>query len=89
MRIMILGGSGFIGTALSRELLRRGHDVVITSRKPRKAHKVSSKAYAPAHTGDGSSTDAYHILRDGADRQEAFVPAFAMQGEAIPSMRFF
>ena len=88
MRIMILGGSGFIGTALSRELLRRGHDVVITSRKPRKAHRASPQAYAPAHTGDGSSTDAYHILREGSGMQEAFVPAFAMQGETIPSMRF-
>lgn len=88
MRIMILGGSGFIGTALSRELLRRGHDVVITSRKPRKAHRVSPKDYAPAHTGDESATDAYHILREKAGMQEAFVSAFAMQGGAIPSMRF-
>ena len=84
MRVMILGGTGFIGSALTRELLRRGHEVVITSRRPRHARKDSPRPYAPAHTGDSSETDAYHILREG----QAFAPAFAMQGEAIPSMHF-
>jgi UDP-4-keto-D-QuiNAc 4-reductase len=32
MRILVTGASGFIGTALCRELLRRGHSVVGTSR---------------------------------------------------------
>ncbi|MBQ5728362.1 MAG: NAD(P)-dependent oxidoreductase, partial [Mailhella sp.] len=30
MRVMILGGTGFIGSVLTKELLSRGHDVVIT-----------------------------------------------------------
>jgi len=79
MRIMILGGTGFIGTVLTRELLMRGHEVVLTSRQPRPAQKKPSGAYAPAHTGDGSETDAYHILREekGEKGSPVFVPAFA------------
>jgi len=34
MRIIILGGTGFIGTALARLLLAHGHEVVIPSRRP-------------------------------------------------------
>lgn len=32
MRVVILGGSGFIGTALAAELLKRGHEAIISSR---------------------------------------------------------
>ena len=34
-RIILAGGSGFIGTALAREFTRRGHEVVILTRSPR------------------------------------------------------
>ena len=34
-RIVIAGGSGFIGTALAREFIRRGYAVVILTRRPR------------------------------------------------------
>ena len=34
MRIVIPGGSGQVGAALSRALWRRGHDVVVLSRRP-------------------------------------------------------
>src|SRR6266853_443382 len=34
MRILITGGSGFVGTALCRELLARGHTVRIAGRRP-------------------------------------------------------
>lgn len=36
MRIILLGGTGFIGTALTRLLVSRGHEVVIPSRRPEK-----------------------------------------------------
>ncbi|MFB6163831.1 MAG: SDR family oxidoreductase [Haloarculaceae archaeon] len=34
MNVLVVGGSGFIGTHLSRELLDRGHDVTVLSRTP-------------------------------------------------------
>jgi uncharacterized protein len=36
MRTIILGGTGFIGTALTRLLVSRGHEVVVPSRRPEK-----------------------------------------------------
>ena len=38
--ILISGGSGFIGTRLSRYLLDRGHTVFILSRKPKKRNHI-------------------------------------------------
>ncbi|MBI5055801.1 MAG: TIGR01777 family protein [Nitrospirae bacterium] len=34
MKILIIGGTGFIGTPLSRELRNAGHTVVVTTRRP-------------------------------------------------------
>ncbi|WP_436901961.1 complex I NDUFA9 subunit family protein [Halovenus halobia] len=34
MQVLLVGGSGFIGTALSATLLERGHDVTVLSRSP-------------------------------------------------------
>jgi len=36
MRAVLLGGTGFIGSALAARLLERGYDVVITTRKPQR-----------------------------------------------------
>ena len=89
MRVMILGGTGFIGAVLTRELLGRGHEVVITSRRPHPSMK-KAEDYAPAHTGDGSETDAYHILREEVREKggSAFIPAFASREDYPPSMPF-
>ncbi|MEA3341144.1 MAG: NAD-dependent epimerase/dehydratase family protein, partial [Chloroflexota bacterium] len=34
MNIFITGGSGFVGTALSRYLLKEGHSVIAVGRSP-------------------------------------------------------
>lgn len=34
MNVLVIGGSGFIGTNLSRELVDRGHDVTVLARDP-------------------------------------------------------
>ena len=33
MKIFITGGTGFVGTFLSRELISRGHDITILTRQ--------------------------------------------------------
>jgi len=34
MKILVLGGTGFIGSELTRELVARGHDVTVLARTP-------------------------------------------------------
>ena len=40
MKILITGGSGFIGQHLCRRLAAHGHELVVLSRRPRRAAKV-------------------------------------------------
>ncbi len=40
MRVIVLGGTGFIGQALCRELMRRGYGVDVVSRDPSKVQAV-------------------------------------------------
>ncbi|MFN3714331.1 MAG: TIGR01777 family oxidoreductase [Alcanivoracaceae bacterium] len=40
MKVLVTGGTGFIGGPLCAELVSRGHDLVVLSRSPRKAVKV-------------------------------------------------
>ncbi len=42
MRILILGGMGFIGSHLSEDLVNSGHDVVIISRSKRKLQNIAN-----------------------------------------------
>ncbi|MEQ1573129.1 MAG: TIGR01777 family oxidoreductase [Vicinamibacterales bacterium] len=46
MRIVIAGGSGFLGSALAARLRASGHDVVTLTRRPRRAGDV---AWDPSH----------------------------------------
>ncbi|UZP67188.1 TIGR01777 family oxidoreductase [Desulfovibrio mangrovi] len=58
MRAVILGGSGFIGTALSGLLLDKGWQVVIPSRNPEKGRFLIPQ---------GHSMDVSFVLWDGND----------------------
>lgn len=64
MRVVVTGGTGFIGTALCRELDERGHDVVAVSRTPGDADLPEG-----IETQQGDVTDPPSIERtlEGAD----------------------
>lgn len=49
MKVVLAGGSGFLGRALAEELLRQGHEVVILTRTPRSAIE---RAWDGASLGD-------------------------------------
>jgi uncharacterized protein (TIGR01777 family) len=52
-RIVIAGGSGFIGTALAREFLERGYAVVVLTRLPHDRHDgVQEVAWDGEHVGE-------------------------------------
>jgi len=55
MRVLISGGSGLIGQALTRRLLAEGHSVVITSRDPSRVHPPAGVEVRPWDGQSGAS----------------------------------
>ena len=52
-RIVIAGGSGFIGTALARELATRGYEVIVLTRRARgRDDRVREVVWDGEHSGD-------------------------------------
>lgn len=49
MRILVLGGTGFIGTSVVRELVSRGHDVAALARSERSAAALRRLGAEPVH----------------------------------------
>lgn len=64
MRIIISGGSGFIGTALVRELADAGHECVVLSRNPDRT-KAQFKETAETVFWDGRTADGWGHLVEG------------------------
>lgn len=60
MKILISGGSGFLGTELSQTLLKQGHRVTITSRNPA-AHQ-SDSGIRVRQLSDLSPTDYFDVV---------------------------
>lgn len=57
MRIVVAGGTGFLGTALVSRLRKDGHVVTVLTRHPRSAQDVQWNPY-------GSSASWVHVLED-------------------------
>lgn len=97
MRVVILGGTGFIGSALVKALLRAGHDVTVSSRRVR-PQEGGGPAYA---RWDGQSPQALAEICKGAAavvnllgenigagrwtvaRREAIIQSRVRAGEAV------
>jgi uncharacterized protein (TIGR01777 family) len=65
MRVIITGGSGLIGRALTHNLASDGHEVVILSRRPEQVSGLPAGARAVAW--DTRTADGWGSLADGAD----------------------
>jgi uncharacterized protein (TIGR01777 family) len=64
MRIIITGGTGLIGSALSTELAGAGHEVIVLSRSPEKATGLPRGVRA--ERWDGRTAEGWGPLADGA-----------------------
>jgi uncharacterized protein (TIGR01777 family) len=65
MRVIITGGSGLIGRALTEDLTSDGHEVIILSRSPKRVTDLPSGARAEAW--DAHTAGGWAHLADGAD----------------------
>lgn len=65
MRVLITGGSGLIGRALSANLARDGNEVIILSRRPERITDLPLGVRAEGW--DGRTIEGWHSLADGAD----------------------
>jgi uncharacterized protein (TIGR01777 family) len=65
MRVIITGGSGLIGRALTTDLARNGHEVIIISRRPERI--IGLPAGVCAERWDGRTAEGWYSLADGAD----------------------
>ena len=63
MKVVIAGGSGFLGRAVTRELAGQGHEIVVLTRRPA---STSSPARASAWNPDGTAAGAWVRELDGA-----------------------
>jgi len=62
-RFLISGGTGFIGSALIRELLYMGHDVTVISRRPlAAAMQFAGKVRAVSSTNELSAQECFDVV---------------------------
>ena len=82
MRIIIAGGSGLVGRALTDSLAKDGHDVIILSRTPEKVKDLPSNTFAikwDAHTQEGwldrvEGADVIVNFAGASLKGEGFIP---------------
>ncbi|SFL25666.1 NADH dehydrogenase [Halogranum rubrum] len=79
MDVLVVGGSGFVGTELTRELHRRGHTVSVLSRRPDEADLPTG-----VETVEGDVTD-YDSIVDAFGEKEAVFNLVALSPLFEPS----
>jgi NADH dehydrogenase len=81
MQVLVAGGTGFVGTALVRELLARGHDVTVLARDPGDVDLPASVARVAVDLGQ-ADVDA---LRDAVAGHDAVVNLVALSPLFTPA----
>jgi uncharacterized protein len=81
MRVVLAGGSGFVGAAVSRELLDAGHAVSVLTRNTRAARSRMDPRVELVEW-DGRSSGAWERVMDGAGG------IFNLAGETIAAQRW-
>jgi uncharacterized protein (TIGR01777 family) len=92
MKIIITGGTGLIGSTLMQELVKDGHDVVVTSRAPEKAKALPSsvrvvKWDAKTAQGWGSEVDGANAIVNLAGEPIAPMPWIGDRKDKIRASR--
>lgn len=82
MRVFVTGATGYIGSAVARELTRAGHDVAGLTRRPAGAASLEDLGIEPV-VGDIREEDRY---RGVAETSDALVHAASEDSEAGPSV---
>ena len=83
MRVIITGGTGLIGRALSADLAADGHEVIVLSRAPERSKGLA--AGVRAERWDGQTGDGWAALADGADAIVNLAGANISGGGLFPS----
>jgi uncharacterized protein (TIGR01777 family) len=81
MRIVVTGGSGFVGRSLVPRLIAEGHEIVLLSRNPNSARKGVDRRVR-VEEWDGKTRGAWSSHIDGADAVLNFA------GESIAGKRW-
>jgi uncharacterized protein YbjT (DUF2867 family) len=81
MRIALTGGTGFVGGAVLRQLLRHGHEVRLLVRHPERAARLKDFGGVEFVPGDLDDEGALRALVDGSDAVVHLVGIIAEQGE--------
>ncbi|SIR14651.1 NADH dehydrogenase [Haladaptatus litoreus] len=80
MRVLIVGGSGFVGTALTKELDARGHDVTVLARSPEEADLPAGVETVSGDVTDYDSIDGAFSEQDAVVNLVALSPLFQPSG---------
>lgn len=80
MKIVIAGGTGFLGSALASELDRAGHEVIVLTRSA--GSDVPGRARAVVWKPDGSATGSWVSALDDTDA------VVNLTGEPLPAKRW-